>query len=207
MAKPDIQRYDDSTRMKHWVVALLFFGAGLSGLAFFHPAFFFLTHLFGGGTWARILHPFLGVAMALVFLGMYFRLAKHNSISASDKEWLSKSSEMMKGNKAGMPAAGRYNGGQKVVFWLMSLCLLTLTLTGIAFWQPWFASYFPIGVRRAAVVLHSLSAVILIIGVIVHIYAGIWVKGTNRAMTRGTVSDAWARQNHPLWHEEMTKKG
>ena len=33
----------------------------LSGLALFHPALFWLTNLFGGGPWTRILHPFIGV--------------------------------------------------------------------------------------------------------------------------------------------------
>ena len=41
--------------------------------------------------------------------------------------------------------------------------------------------------------------------VIVHVYAAIWVKGTTRAMTRGTVSPGWAKMNHPLWYEEMTR--
>ena len=41
--------------------------------------------------------------------------------------------------------------------------------------------------------------------VIVHVYAAIWVKGTMRAMTRGTVTDAWARANHPLWHGEVNR--
>jgi formate dehydrogenase subunit gamma len=72
------------------------------------------------------------------------------------------------------------------------------------FWQPWFAGSFPILARRLAVVLHAASAVALILGTIVHVYAAIWVKGTVRAMTRGTVSEAWARQHHALWHKEMT---
>jgi formate dehydrogenase subunit gamma len=40
---------------------------------------------------------------------------------------------------------------------------------------------------------------------IMHVYAAIWVKGTVRAMTRGTVSESWAKTNHALWHREMTK--
>jgi len=40
----------------------------------------------------------------------------------------------------------------------------------------------------------------------VHIYSAIWVKGSMRAMTRGSVSEAWARRNHPLWHREMTEE-
>ena len=63
-----LERYNDRDRMNHWVVALLFVLAGLSGLAFFHPAFFPLTQLFGGPVWARIIHPFLGVLMAALAL-------------------------------------------------------------------------------------------------------------------------------------------
>ena len=44
-----IQRYNDSERMNHWFIALMFVLAGLSGLAFFHPSLFFFSYLFGGG--------------------------------------------------------------------------------------------------------------------------------------------------------------
>jgi len=39
--------------------------------------------------------------------------------------------------------------------------------------------------------------------VIVHVYAAIWVKGSLRAMTRGTVTEGWAKSNHSLWHERV----
>ncbi len=201
----ELQRYDDNTRMNHWAIALLFFAAGLSGLAFFHPSLFFLSSLFGGGTWTRILHPYLGVLMFLCFLGMYVRLWRENVINPQDKAWMGKAGEMLKGNKAGMPPVGKYNAGQKVVFWLMTGSLLVLLLTGILFWHAWFPD-FPIWARRIGVLLHAFSAVVLVLTVIVHVYAAIWVKGTTRAMTRGTVSPGWAKMNHPLWYEEMTRK-
>ena len=34
---------------------------------------YFLTNFFGGGPWARVLHPFFGVAMMLLFIGMFLR--------------------------------------------------------------------------------------------------------------------------------------
>jgi formate dehydrogenase subunit gamma len=37
-----IQRYTARERSNHWVVAIAFVLAALSGLALFHPAFFFL---------------------------------------------------------------------------------------------------------------------------------------------------------------------
>ena len=52
-----LQRYNDQERMNHWIVVVCFVLAALSGLAFFHPAMFWLVNLFGGGPWARILHP------------------------------------------------------------------------------------------------------------------------------------------------------
>lgn len=202
--RSELQRYDDNTRLNHWVIALLFFFAGLSGLAFFHPSLFFLSGLFGGGTWTRILHPYLGLAMFLSFLGLFLRLKHENMLNSQDKAWLDKAGEMLKGNKAGMPPVGKYNAGQKIVFWLMALSLLVLLATGVMFWHAWFPD-FPILSRRIGVLLHAFSAVVLILTVIIHVYAAIWVKGTTRAMTRGTVTPGWAKMNHPLWYEEMTR--
>jgi formate dehydrogenase subunit gamma len=38
----------------------------------------------------------------------------------------------------------------------------------------------------------------------VHIYAGIWIKGSIGAMLHGWVSRAWARKHHELWYREVT---
>lgn len=199
-----LRRYSDGTRVNHWVVALLFFCAALSGLAFFHPSMYFFTGLFGGGQWTRILHPFFGVAMVLAFAVIALQLWRYNVMDSGDRQWLAQAGELLKGHEDAMPPAGRYNAGQKLVFWTMVGCLAVLLVTGFAFWQPWFADYFSVPLRRVAVLLHALAAFVLVIGVLVHIYAAIWVKGTTRAMTRGTVSESWARHHHPLWHREMT---
>ena len=62
-----VERYTPKERGNHWIVALCFILAALSGLSLFHPALFFFSSLFGGGPWARILHPFIGVVMFLFF--------------------------------------------------------------------------------------------------------------------------------------------
>lgn len=202
-----LTRYADRDRMNHWCIVLLFFGAGLSGLAFFHPGLFFLSNLFGGGSWARILHPFMGVAMALSFAALALRLWRENVFVPADRAWMDAAPKMLKGDKADLPPVGKYNAGQKGVFWLLVLSLAVLLVSGLCFWQPWFAPYVPVGVKRVAVVLHAAAAVGLVLSVVVHVYAAIWVKGTVRAMTRGTVTEGWARLNHPLWHAEMTEGG
>lgn len=204
MATRMLQRYKDGDRMNHWFIALMFVLAGLSGLAFFHPSLFFFTNLFGGGSWARILHPFMGVLMFLGFFGMFLRLWKDNVVSDADREWKQHMGDMLRGNKAAMPPVGKYNYGQKMVFWVMVLSLVVLLLTGLMFWRPWFAPYFPVDALRIAVLLHSIAAVALVAATIMHVYAAIWVKGTVRAMTRGTVSESWAKTNHALWHREVT---
>src|SRR5205823_3518002 len=62
-----IERYHPADRANHWLTAITFILLALSGLALFHPAFFFLSHLFGDGPWMRILHPFIGILMAVSF--------------------------------------------------------------------------------------------------------------------------------------------
>lgn len=200
-----IQRYPDGTRMNHWAVALLFVCAGLSGLAFFHPALFFLTMLFGGGSWTRILHPYFGLLMVLGFVGLFAQVWRENVWLPRDTAWVKAAPRLVRtGREDGMPPVGKYNGGQKAVFWVFGASLLLLFATGFVFWEPWFGDTFRIGLRRIAVLLHALAAVMLILSVIVHVYAAIWVKGTMRAMTRGSVTEPWARHNHPLWHREMS---
>jgi formate dehydrogenase subunit gamma len=200
-----LRRYRDATRMNHWYVVLMFIAAGLSGLAFFHPSLFFFTAFFGGGQWTRILHPFFGLGMVLGFAFLFFTMWRENVLDRADREWLAKAPEMLKGNKEGMPAVGKYNAGQKLVFWAFAVSLLLLLVTGFMFWSPWFVHFFPITVRRIAVLVHAASAFVLVVSVMTHIYAAIWIKGTMRAMTRGTVTEGWARLNHPLWHRKMTR--
>ena len=201
-----LQRYSDWDRMNHWALVILFFGAALSGLSMFHPSLFFLSVLLGGGPWTRILHPFVGVLVFLSFAGMYLRLVRYNTWDADDRAWLAQSGAMLAGRPHEMPPVGRYNAGQKILFWWMTASLLILLVTGLLFWRPYFAEYFPIGVVRLATLVHSLTAVALVIGIIVHIYAAIWVKGTTRAMTRGLVSESWAKHHHPRWHAQMTQE-
>jgi formate dehydrogenase subunit gamma len=196
-------RYKDGDRMNHWAVALLFVLAALSGLAFFHPGLYVLSGLFGGGPWARIFHPFLGVLTVLAFVGLFARVWRENLWRAGDRRWLRNSGRLLRNEPQGEADAeaetGKYNAGQKIVFWVFGASLLVLLLTGFVFWQPWFAESFPIGARRVAVVLHAFAATVMVLAAIVHIYAAIWVKGSVRAMTRGTVTEAWARRHHPRW--------
>ena len=200
----DLQRYSAHERANHWAVGISFILLALSGLAFFHPAFWPLTQLFGGGVWARILHPVLGLIMAGAFLVMFFRFKALNAMTPVDKEWLSRAGEMMSGNDHNMPEQGKYNGGQKAMFWVMALCMLLLFVSGILLWRAYFD--FPVGVVRLGAVVHAAIAAIMIAMIFVHVYAALWVRGTVRAMVYGTVTRAWARQHHRAWYRQVTGK-
>ena len=56
---------------------------------------------------------------------------------------------------------------------------------------------------RIALLLHAWAATILIAGIIVHVYAAIWIRGTIRAMTEGVVTQTWAKKHHPKWYREV----
>lgn len=198
-----LQRYDAVQRINHWTVVVTFVLVAASGLALFHPSMYWLTQFFGSGTWARILHPFIGVVMFISFIGLAVRLGRHNRITRNDRQWLAKVNDVVNGRHERLPPVGRYNGGQKLLFWIMVGAMIVLFITGIAFWQPYFAPLMPVGVARIAVVLHAFAAFVLLLGIIVHIYAALWVKGTMRAMVRGTVTEAWARKHHPLWYRQQ----
>ena len=204
--KHNLQRYTANERSNHWAVALLFILAGLSGMALFHPALFWLSNLFGGGTWTRILHPFIGVAMALMFVLMALRFAGRNRIKARDRRWLSQWRKVINNNEEGVPAVGKYNGGQKLLFWVLVVSMLILLLSGIVIWRAYFSGFFAIDLIRLASVLHAFFAFVLIASIVVHVYAAIWVKGSVGAMTSGKVSGAWARKHHKLWYDEMREK-
>ncbi|MBH9725417.1 cytochrome b/b6 domain-containing protein, partial [Burkholderia contaminans] len=73
-----IVRYTANERTNHWITAITFVLLALSGLAMFHPAMFWLSALFGGGQWNRILHPFIGVVMFASFLILALRFWHHN---------------------------------------------------------------------------------------------------------------------------------
>ena len=199
-----IVRYSGSDRFNHWLVALLFVLAAISGLAFFHPSLFFLSNVLGGGQLSRILHPFIGVAMFVLFVILYFKFWHHNILHKNDRQWLKQIGDVIADREERLPEVGRYNGGQKLLFWVMTITMLLLVLSGMAFWRPYFASNFHIDTVRLAAVVHAGAAAVLILGIIVHIYAALWVKGTIKGMWTGVVSSAWARKHHPGWHKEVS---
>jgi formate dehydrogenase subunit gamma len=196
-------RYTASDRTNHWMTAIAFVLAALSGLAMFHPALSGLSGLFGGGPWTRILHPFIALFMVAAFAFLAVRFWSHNFMLPSDWKWLRQYQDVMNNREDRLPEVGRYNAGQKLLYWVIVACLAVLLLTGIVIWRAYFSDYFSVRVVRFAALLHAFCAFVLITSIIVHIYAAIWVKGSVHAMTRGTVTPGWAWKHHRAWYREM----
>jgi formate dehydrogenase subunit gamma len=106
-----------------------------------------------------------------------------------------------------MPEAGKFNGGQKLLFWLMAACMALLVLSGIVIWRAYFSFLFPVELIRLASVVHAASGAIMIALIMFHIYAAIWTRESIDAMLYGEVRRAWAKQHHPAWFREMTGGG
>ena len=160
--------------------------------------------IFGTPQLARMLHPWIGVVMFISFMIMFFRYFSHNFLNKEDVKWLTSVGDVLRGRAVG--DVGKYNAGQKAMFWLMSSCMLVLLITGLLAWHAYFGQVVPIPVKRIALLLHAAAALVLIAGIIVHVYAAIWVRGTIRAMVEGVVSQAWARTHHPRWYREVMAK-
>jgi len=194
-------------RVNHWVTAISLILLTLSGAALFHPALFFLSSLFGGGSNTRALHPWIGVVLLASFAILFIQMVKYNFWTKADTRWMSHIGEAMSGREENLPEVGKYNGAQKIVFWLMTLLILVLFGTGIVIWYEYFGASFTIEQQRVGHIVHALAAVAMLLVVIVHIYAGFYVRGTISAMTEGKVTGGWAFRHHRLWLRQEAREG
>jgi formate dehydrogenase subunit gamma len=202
--RDSLERYSAEVRTNHWLNALAFVLAALSGLALFHPALFWLTSLFGGGPWTRILHPFIGLAAVVMFLLLAAAVWDDNQMRPADWQWLRQWRDVVNNREERLPEVGRYNGGQKLLFLVIVIGMLALLLSGIVIWRAYFSIIFTAGVIRLASLVHAVVAFALICAILIHIYAALWVKGSVRAMVRGTVTPGWAWKHHRAWFRQST---
>jgi formate dehydrogenase subunit gamma len=209
-----VRRYSGSARINHWIVAITFVLLLLSGLSLFHPSLFWLSTLFGGGAVVRWLHPWLGLILAVAFLGLFVRFFWQNLPETTDFVWLARIRHVLAANDHYLPEIGKYNAGQKFVFWSQFVLVGTLLVTGIGLWEAglgWFENTLgftaTIEQKRWAALIHATAAVLAIVIWIVHVYAAIWVRGTISAMTRGSVTGGWGWRHHRKWLRKEVDRG
>jgi formate dehydrogenase subunit gamma len=201
-----VSRYTAGARVNHWLTAACLILLALSGLALFDPALFFLTALFGGGAATRAIHPWIGCVLMASFALLFIRFVRYNFWTRDDTRWMGAFRRILANEEEGVPEVGRYNAGQKAYFWFMSIFIVVLFLTGLVMWDRYFFGFTSIPQKRAAVLLHSMVAVLSIMVWIVHVYAALWVRGTVQAMTRGMVTAGWSWRHHRKWLREVVSR-
>lgn len=203
---PDlILRHEPRDRVLHWLVVIAFVGAAASGMALFHPAVYWMSNLLGGGRWSVILHPFVGIAMLLVFVPFAIPAWRENRLEAHDRKWLSQIGDVVANREDRLPDIGKYNAGQKLLYYVLVVAMVVLLLSGVVIWRRYFADSFPVGAVRLAAVAHAVAAFVLVLGVIVHVSAAVWVKGSISSMLGGSVTPGWAYKHHRLWFRERIR--
>ncbi|OCG01676.1 formate dehydrogenase subunit gamma [Gilliamella sp. wkB112] len=192
-------------RFCHWCMVCLFILTALSGLSLFFPSIKLFGLVLGTPQLVRVLHPIIGCIVFVMLMFMFLKLAHHNIPNKDDLLWIKNFKKVIMGKEEGIPI-GKYNVGQKFLFWFIMGLISVLFVTGMIMWRRYVSDYFPVQVVRIAIFFHSLAAIGLILLAIGHAYMAIWVKGSIKGMITGYVSRAWARKNHSSWYEQEMKR-
>ncbi len=199
-----IDRFSFRERAVHWLVALSFLYATLTGLALWSPRLYWLATIFGGGSTVRGWHPWGGVIFIAVFALMFRAWHRQMALDADDRRWLRLAHRYAVHDETGLPEAGRFNAGQKALFWMQASSGLLLLASGVVLWWP---EVMPRALRLGAILLHPLAAIVSIGGLIIHIYMGTAaVPEAFRGMIQGWVKPGWARSHHPKWYREASRR-
>ena len=62
------------------------------------------------------------------------------------------------------------------------------------------------GTSDGLMVVLNISAVLIVLVFILHVFAAVWTQGTIRAMTRGTVTGGWSWRHHRKWLRELARR-
>jgi formate dehydrogenase subunit gamma len=203
-----IVRYNLQERTVHAFAALSYLYLLLTGLAFWTPALYWLAIVLGGGYLSRLLHPWVGLIFTAAVLVMWATWRRDMKTTPEDIAWRKAMLHYVRNEDAQVPPVGRFNYGQKQLFWVMTIGGVALLLSGLVLWGVALVPAELNWLRYASVLVHSIAALITIGAFIVHIYMGIAVvPGGLSAIVHGTVTRDWARQHHPLWFSRVNRDG
>ena len=199
-----VLRYNFAERLNHWVAAGSYLYLAATGLSFWSPWLFWIAAALGGGQVSRMLHPWAGLIFSVSVSYMFVLWAPQMKFQPVDGEWWKSLHFYITNQDDKMPPAGRYNAGQKTLFWSFFIGGMVLLLTGLVLW---FTEYLPWSwrwLRYIAVLVHPAAALFTIGNFLIHIYMGVFAeRGAFGSVIRGDVSMAFARRYHPGWYEEI----
>jgi formate dehydrogenase subunit gamma len=201
-----VHRYSFEERLNHWIGAASYIYCLLTGLAFWSPWLFWLAYAMGGGQIARTLHPWIGLIFCYTTMRMHSYWSLQMHIEERDKEWLNSIGDYIQNQDEKMPHAGKYNAGQKILFWSFFYGVILLLLTGLVLWFPEHISWNFRWLRYISVFLHPVVALFTIANFLIHIYMSVFAeKGALDAAVYGDVSEEFVRRYHPAWWEEIRR--
>lgn len=199
-----ILRFTSNQRLAHWSTAILFVILSLTGLTLLLGRSLLIPVL-GAPVFsniavaAKFIHDYLGPLFMVSLTWLFILFVRGNIPSPKlDLQWLLKG-----GGLFGKHAhADRYNGGEKLWFWVASIVGLALVISGMVLDFPIF------GQTRATMEfyhwVHSIAAVIMILVSFGHIYMGTAaLEATFEVMQTGYCDSNWAKEHHDLWYEKV----
>ncbi|MDO5528085.1 MAG: formate dehydrogenase subunit gamma [Paracoccus sp. (in: a-proteobacteria)] len=204
-----ITRFTGLERFAHWLMAVSFILLALTGLNLVIGRSVILPligeNAFGAMTsGGKVIHNYVGwafmIGMALAFVLWVGR----NIPKKKDLEWLRQFGGLFQ--KGVHPPAGKFNAGQKIIFWSVVLGGSALAFTGVMLLFP--SNTADASQWQTFQLVHGFAAAIMTAIIIVHIYIGtIGMEGAFDAMGSGEVDLNWAKEHHPDWVEEKQAKG
>jgi len=148
-------------------------------------------------------HNYLSFPFTLGVLLTFLMWLTSNFPTKTDVEWIKKGGGMI-GHEH--PPAGRFNPGQKFIYWMVVVGGAAVAVTGYILMFPFYGT--SIAGMQTAQIVHALIGVLFIAGMLVHVYMGtLGEEGAFESMSNGTVDENWAKQHHSLWLEEEKAKG
>lgn len=201
MSSEKIKRFNWFERFTHWITAITFVILAISGLNYIFGKRL-LQPLIGPeaftawSQWAKYAHNFLSWPFMVGVVLMFVLWVRDNIPDRTDIAWIKGL-----GGLRHHVDAGRFNAGQKGVFWLVVLGGLLMSVTGILLLFPFSAA--DINGMQWSQGVHAILGVLFIAAMIAHIYIGsLGMKGAYDAMGSGEVSITWAEAHHKLWVEK-----
>jgi len=198
-----IVRFNAVERFVHWLTAACFVVLALSGLniTFGRPLLLPLMSPEAFTTWsewAKYAHNFLSFPFTLGVILIFFMWLAGNIPNRADIEWFRRGGGIVGRDH---PPANRFNGGQKVVYWIVVLGGTVAATSGYVLIFPFYGT--DIQTMQSAAMIHSVIAMLFIAAMLGHIYIGtIGMEGAFEAMAEGTVDFNWAKEHHSLWLAE-----
>jgi formate dehydrogenase subunit gamma len=199
-----VLRYELHERLTHWVAGITYVYLMATGLAFWSPWLFWVAVVLGGAPVSRMLHPWAG----LIFFGsvwyMYVMWAPQMGFNEVDTQWWKSLHYYATNQDDKMPPAGRYNAGQKFLFWGFFWSAVVLLVTGLVLWFPEYIPWNLRFLRYLSIILHPAASLFTIGLFMIHLYMGLFAeRGAIGSVIRGDVSIAFAKRYHPAWYREL----